>query len=179
MVSVSFGGWFFWDTFAALQCKLLGFARFSLQLFSDSLCYFFFLVFCFLLWRFRFVFLHPPAAAWSLFISCSPPLHTLRHLFECVKFSYLDSFFYYFFLSFWVWLTGIWLWQFQSLHSSCSPFSGNFDSFVKSFYCDLLQSCKSNAAKRKRCEQREGGGQLEFPIDISARDLERMLRINY
>lgn len=53
----------------------------------------FFLVFCFLLWRFRFVFLHPPAAAWSLFISCSPPLHTLRHLFECVKFSYLDSFF--------------------------------------------------------------------------------------
>lgn len=165
--------------FCRFTVQIVGFCSLFVAAFFGFSLLFFFLVFCFLLWRFRFVFLHPPAAAWSLFISCSPPLHTLRHLFECVKFSYLDSFFYYFFLSFWVWLTGIWLWQFQSLHSSCSPFSGNFDSFVKSFYCDLLQSCKSNAAKRKRCEQREGGGQLEFPIDISARDLERMLRINY
>lgn len=111
--------------------------------------------------------------------------HASAFIWVCKVFL-LRFFFYYFFfsfLSFWVWLTGIWLWQFQSLHSSCSPFSGNFDSFVKSFYCDLLQSCKSNAAKRKSCEQIEGGGwegvQLEFPIDICARDLERMLRINY
>lgn len=164
--------------FCRFTVQIVGFCSlFAAAFFGFSLLYFF--------WFFVFF------AAFSICLPTSasrgmvplhfllPPLHTLRHLFECVKFSYLDSFFYYFFLSFWVWLTGIWLWQFQSLHSSCSPFSGNFDSFVKSFYCDLLQSCKSNAAKRKRCEQREGGGQLEFPIDISARDLERTLRINY
>lgn len=47
-----------------------------------------------------------------------------RHLFECVNFCYLN-------------FLGIFLWQF---HSWLFPIPhANFDSFVKSFYCDLLQ----------------------------------------
>lgn len=48
-----------------------------------------------------------------------------QYLFECVNFCYLH-------------FLGIFLWQFHSW--SCpTPCHANFDSFVKSFYCDLLQ----------------------------------------